>query len=240
MAKPRTSYFWWVFGKVLYVLLGVGICAMTAFLVWRIYFSGLLPKEMKELVANERLAEVYAEKGDALVLFTQEQSTHTRGDSNYGYFAVPRFVFIPEAEQVQVIFRYNNSTLKYTQERYGLSERPPRGEEIFDVSLVTVTDLTPDTKEDNEDGSDTLGKTRIMPTGHTMTTTALYTYFCYTFDGVSVTDDLIAVFFDIYYEEDINYEKAAYGTLRLYHNESENLYETISSASKEALAAYGG
>ena len=219
MAKPRKSFYLWVTGKVLYFLLGFGIFLMTAFLFWRIYFSGLLPKEMKGVQANDTLKAVYATVGDDLKLMTQEQSTHTRTENNYGYFAVPRFVFIPEAEQVQVIFRYNNSTLKYTEQKYNLAERPPKGEEIFDVSLVSVYDMTPDDPSDNVDGSDTLGKTRVAPTSYTVTTTALYTYFCYTFDGVTVEPETITVFFDIYYKGDIDYGKTAYGTLRLYHHE---------------------
>ena len=219
MAKPRKSFYLWIAGRALYWLLGFGIFLMTAFLFWRIYFSGLLPREMKGLSANESIKAAYATYGEDLRLLTQEQNTHTRTDENYGYFSVPRFVFIPEAKQVQVVFCYNNSTLKYTAEKYDLDARPPRGEEIFDVSLVEISDLTPEDKSDNADGSEALAKTRIAPTSYTVTTTALYTYFCYTFDGVTVEPDTVAVFFDIYYEDDIDYSKTAYGTLRLYHHE---------------------
>ena len=234
MAKPRKSFYLWIVGKALYWLLGFGIFLMTAFLLWRIYFSGLLPKEMKGLAVNDTLKAAYATYGDDLQLMTQEQSTHTRTESNYGYFAVPRFVFIPEAKQVQVIFRYNNSTLKYTAEKYGLPERPPRGEEIFDVSLVSVYDLTPDDLTDNVDGSDTLGKTRVAPTSYTVTTTKLYTYFCYTFDDVVVEPETITVFFDIYYENDVDYSKTPYGTLRLYHNEE--VWQTVKMTARDRRA----
>ena len=164
----------------------------------------------------------------------KQLSTHTRTDENYGYFAVPRFVFIPEAKQVQVIFRYNNSTLKYTAEKYGLAAHPPRGEEIFDVSLVEICDLTPDNKADNMDGSDTLGKTRVAPTSYTVTTTSLYTYFCYTFDGVEVESDTVAVFFDIYYKGDLDYSKPAYGTLRLYHHGE--IWQTVKLTARDRRA----
>ncbi|MBQ3063863.1 MAG: hypothetical protein IJC99_03565 [Clostridia bacterium] len=234
MAKPRKSFYLWIAGKALYWLLGFGIFLMTAFLLWRIYFSGLLPKEMKRLAVNDELKAAYAVHGDEIKLLTQEQGTHTRTEENYGYFAVPRFVFIPEANQVQVIFRYNNSTLKYTQQKYELAERPPRGEEIFDVSLVSVCDLTPEDKADNVDGSETLGKTRVAPTSYEVTTTKLYTYFCYTFDGVSVTPETITVFFDIYYKGDLDYDKPAYGTLRLYHNEEP--WQTVKLTARDRKA----
>lgn len=234
MAKPRKSFYLWIAGKALYWLLGFGIFLMTAFLLWRIYFSGILPKEMKVLSKNDALQAAYAMHGDDLKLLTQEQSTHTRTEENYGYFAVPRFVFIPEANQVQVVFRYNNSTLKYTAEKYGLAERPPRGEEIFDVSLVSVDDLTPEDKADNVDGSASLGKTRVAPTSYTVTTTALYTYFCYTFDGVAVSPETITIFFDIYYKDDIDYTRTAYGTLRLYHHEE--VWQTVKLTARDRRA----
>ncbi len=239
MAKPRKSYYLWIAGKLLYGLFGLAILLMVLFLLWRVYFSDNIPKEMKGLSPNATLAGAYAEKGEGLLLQTQEQATVTKGTHNYGYFAVPQFVFIPEAEQVQVLFRYNNSTLEATKEDFNLAEEPPRGTEIYDASLLQITDLTPEDKTDNADGSETLGEVRIKPTSHTVTTTSLYTYFLYTFDGVTVTDDTIVVYFDIYYGDTIDYGATPYGTLRLYHEESAWLDVELTSADKKALKNYG-
>ena len=237
MARPRKSYYyWWIAGKILSALLGLAILVMVLFLLWRVYFSGRLPQEVKGLVPNDRLTALYAAEGEDMTLLTQEQATVTKGENNYGYFSVPQFVYIPGASQMQVLFRYNNSTLKYTQRDHELSERPPRGEEVFDVSLVTITDLTPDDKTDNKDGSDTLGKTRVAPTSHTVTTTSLYTYFVYTFDNVTVEDDTLVLYFDIYYGENIDYKKTPYGTLRLYHCESEWISRKLTGDEAKALA----
>ena len=237
MAKPRKSYFWWIFGKVLYGLLGLGILVMVLFLLWRVYFSGALPDEMERLSPNGKIAAVYLEKGE-LLLQTQEQSTHTRGENNYGYFAVPRFVFIPEADQVQVVFRYNNSTLEATQKDFELDALPPRGEEIFDVTLLQITDLTPEDPTDNVDGSPGLGEARIAPTSVTVTTTSLYTYFLYTFDNVTVTDDTFVIYFDIYYKGALDYTAAPYGSLRLYHKDAEWLTVKLSGKDKRALESF--
>lgn len=239
MARPRKSYYLWIAGKVLGGLLMLGIFAMIFFLLWRVFFSGKIPKEVKGLSPNAVLAETYAERGKDMILQTQEQGTMTRGDANYGYFGVPQFVFIPEAAQVQVLFRYNNSTLEATARDFSLPEVPLRGEEIFDVTLLAVKDLTPEDKSDNHDGSETLGKERIKPTSHTVTTTWLYTYILYTFDNVTVTDDTITVFFDIYYKGAVDYEKTPYGSLRLYHEESVWVPVDLTRADKKALEGYG-
>ena len=238
MAKPRKSYRLWILGKVLYWLVGFAIFVMTAFLVWRVFFSGNVPGELEALQPNDALVTAYGEKGDGLILYTQEQSTHTRGEENYGYFAVPEFTYIPEAKQMQVLFRYNNSTLEATEEKYGLAEPLPRGEEVFDVSLVLVTDNTPEDTSDNADGSENLKKDRIAPTAHAVSSTALYTYFVYVFDNVDIKDDIIAAFFDVYYKDDVDYEKAAFGTLRLYHCESEWIKVELTTKDKDAFLDY--
>lgn len=235
MPKPRKSYALWMTGFVLRFLLTLIIFAVCFFLIWRVFISSNPPSGMKGLAPNGQLAAAYKAHGEELSLFTQEQATVTRGENNAGYFGVTTVIFIPEAEQLQVVMRYNNSTLKNIQKDFGLAERPPKGVEIFDATVVKVVDTTPDNKEDNVDGSAALSKIRIAPTASEVDTTSLYTYVRYTFDGVTVSEDTIAVFLDIYYEADVNYENKALGTLRLYHEESENLTVGLSGKEKKAL-----
>ena len=238
MAEPRKSYALWLTGHILRFLFTLLIFAVCALLIWRVFISGSLPKEMKQLAPNAPLAEAYRTHGDALTLYTQEQNTLTRADSNYGYFGVPRCVFIPQAQQIQVVFRYNNSTLEHVQADFSLAEAPPRGVEIFDVTVVKVLDTTPEDKSDNTDDSPNLKKERIAPTDRRITTTLLYTYCLYTFDGAEMTPDTVAAFLDVYYGETVDYNAAAYGTLRLYHCESENLPATLSGKEEKALQAF--
>lgn len=239
MAKPRKSYYWWIIGKLLYGLVGLAILIMVLFLLWRVYFSDNVPREMEGLVPNEALAAAYATHGEGLVLQTQEQATVTKGEKNYGYFAVPEFVYIPEAAQMQVLFRYNNSTLKATAEDFSLPERPTRGTEVYDVSLAVVKDLTPDDLTDNKDGSEAIGKERVLPTSHAVTTTSLYTYFIYTFDNVTITEDVLVVYFDVYYGAAVDYGATPYGTLRLYHRDSVWVERELTGKEQEALDNYG-
>ena len=235
MSKPQKSYALWIAGHCLRALATLLVFAVCALVLWRVFISSRPPKEMKRLAANEALCAAYATHGDALELYTQEQGSVTRGDNNYGYFGITRFVFIPQASQVQVTFRYNNSTLEQIQKDLNLAEEPPRGVEIFNVSLVTVRDTTPEDKSDNTDDSPNLAKTRIAPTDKKIDTTLLYTYILYTFDGVDIESDTLTAFFDIYYGEP-DYSLSALGTLRLYHCESTNLPVELSRAERKALA----
>lgn len=238
MPKPRKSYALWIAGYAFRLLATLLVAAVCFFMIWRVFISSNPPSEMKRLAANEQLANAYRTHGDGLVMYTQEQGTVTRAENNSGYFGYTLAVFIPDAAQVQVVFRYNDSTLDHIKEDFGLDEAPQKGEEIFDVTLVTVIDTTPDDKSDNTDGSENLRQERITPTSREIDTTLLYTYVRYTFDGVVMTEDTITAFLDVYYQESVNYEAEALGTLRLYHAESPNLKVKLSGKEKKALNAY--
>jgi hypothetical protein len=232
MTRPRQRYALWLTGRILKILFVIVIVAITVMVLWRTFISDIPPSGMTQLHPNERLAAAYAEKGDQLQLFSQTQPSVTKAENNYGYFGVSRVVFIPEARQLQVVFRYNNSTLDHVQRDYELTEKPAKGDEtLFDVTVVTVTDTTPDVEHDEQ-------KARLHHSYRKVETTLLYTYVLFVFDDVDVTDATTGVFLDVYYREDIRYEKAAYGTLLLYNGEDQNNRLTLSDGEKSALRQY--
>jgi hypothetical protein len=141
---------------------------------------------------------------------------------------------------MQVLLRYNNSTLKATEKDFALEKRPPQGEIVYDVSLLQIKDLTPDDLTDNKDGSDTLGEVRLAPTSHEIATTRLYTFILYTFDNVTVTDDMIVMYLDIYYGGAVDYERDAYGSLRVYHKDTPWADVALTKEDREALEGYNG
>lgn len=240
MARARAPR---IAGKILRAILLAIVFGVTGLAVWRACYSSGEPKTIRVMAANETLTEAYDAAGGNLNCYRQEQATVTRAPSNYGYFSVTRCVFIPEAKQVQLVFRYNNSTLRHLAEDKGLQETPPKSGVYFDVTLVKSTDLTPDDKSDNLDAS-TLAKTRYFATGEPVRAeTALYTYFRYTFDGVEIDDLTVGVFADICYLGDLVpddsggyiYPEKAYGTLCLWDNESENLPYRLTKADRKAI-----
>ena len=221
--------------RILQYLFSLLIFSVCSLLLWRVFFSTQIPKEINHLAPNSALCQAYGEKGADLTLRYQEQSTITRAEGNYGYFSVERAVFIPEINQVQIIFRYNNSTIRHLAEDYQLEELPSKSEHLFDVTLVKTTDLTPDNKEDNIQ-AETLRHDRIQPSGDpARQTTLLYTYYRYTFDGVTVDELTDGVLIDVFYVDDIDYSREAYGTLCIYHYESPWLDYKLTAADKKAL-----
>ena len=207
-----------VFGRVVKWSISLLLCVICGIIIWRLCSSGD-PKEVKYLMGNDALYEAYDEHGKDLVLQYQMQDTITLAEYNRGYFSVTQYVFIPEAKQVQLVFRYNNSTIKHLARDYELEVIPDKSEDLFDVTLVTTTDRTPDNREDNAN-TESLAMERYYPTTFERTETSLYTYYRFVFDNIEITPDMLYVFADIYYMGDLNYEERPYGTLCLYDDES--------------------
>lgn len=223
--------------RFLFTVLVLGVCAIIG---WRVFFSTKIPEEVAPLVKNDRLSAAYSEHGDKLTLRYQDLATITRAEKNYGYFSVESCVFIPEAEQVQIIFRYNNSTIRHLTEDYSLPALPQKSEHLFDVTLVKATDLTPENKDDNLDPN-MIGTERILPSEiapeqtYVSAESSLYTYYRYVFDGVTIEDVTDAFYVDIYYVNDLDYEADAYGTLCVYAWDEEWLAYRPSKADQAAM-----
>lgn len=231
------KYAWRVAGFIFKAICSLFIIAVIGLLLWRIIDSSNDGKEMNTVVPNRKLCDAYNENDGKLTLFTQEQTMFTRDEHNSGYFAITQSLFIKEADQLQFVFRYNNSTLKYTKEDYSLPEQPGRDEDVYDVSIVVIYDLTPDNKDDNNDeNTDTYRAVRYYPSQCVPHTKTLYNYRKFVFDEISITDDVIVVYADIYYCGDIDYEDDAYGTLRLYHWQDENISRDLSSDDIKAIS----
>lgn len=205
-----------IVGNVIKALLYSIVALIVIFFVWRIWFSTNIPDNVEQLVVTDSLVDAYNKADGELYGFDQDQYTITRAEENYGYFSIEDFVIIPEARQVQIIFRYNNNTIKKIAEKYNLGEITDRTQELFEVTLVKTEDMTPDVSTDNYDESKLI-KTRYHASEVIEAHTLLYNYYRIVFENVDIDEDTFGLFADIYYVGAINnYEQAADGTLCLY------------------------
>ena len=243
----RVSRGFRITGRIIKFLFFLIVFSVIAIILWRIFSSGD-PKSVDTITPNDKLCEAYEEHGDGLYMFRQEQRSITSAKDNYGYFSVTNCVFIPEANQIQIVVRYNNSTIRSLAEDKALPEVPLRDEELFDVSLSIATDKTPDNTDDNL-GNDENGVrfTRVHPSSVSSDTKNLYNYRRFVFDidsaDISLSELLedglmLAVYADIYYVGDVDYEKPAYGTLCLYDHLSENIEVEMRSRDRDALEEF--
>jgi len=224
-----------IVGWITRLLFSIFIFSVCGLLVWRVFISAKIPKSIDTMIPNAKLTEAYEANGGKLTLEYQELSTVSRAPDRYGYFSVPSCVFIREADQVQVVFRYNNSTIRHLQEDYSLEELPEKSRHLFDVSLVVATDLTPDNHADDLDES-TLSTARILPSAAPIREeTALYTFYRYVFDDVKIEDVTNSIYLDVYYVEDIQYDQESYDTLLLYAWDEKWIPYSLSKADRAAM-----
>ena len=223
------------------------VMGVIALLLWRIFSSGT-PASLKAMIPNDDLSAAYETYGNDLYIFKQDHKSITTAERNYGYFAITDYYIIPDANQIQLVFRYNNSTIRSLAEDYKLDKVPSKDAELFDLTLLLQTDLTPDNDKDNAgDIEGTVEYTRLFPTSVERKRTNLYNYFRYVFelDGAELelsqlmeNGSLLAVYADVYYNQDINYEDTAYGTLFLYDYKTDNVKQKLSLADKNAIRKY--
>ena len=203
------------------------VISVNAIMLWRVLFSGD-PAKIQRLTVNDDLREAYSD--GQLLLETQEQRTLT---SN-GLFAVRECIFIPEAKQIQIVVRYNNSTLRQLAKDYGLENVPEKTEELFDVSIVKTTDKTPLDITDNTN-PEMLNEERYHPSGEPgRAYKRLYSYRRYVFENVT-REDAVGMFVDIYYKGDADYEKTPYGALCIYEDGALMEDVKLSRADKKEL-----
>ena len=239
--------------KIIWFAIGCLVLTVCIFLIWRVSSTGI-PNNLEALSKNNRLSTLYAQKGEDMYMFKQAQDVITRGENNSGYFSIPQYVFIPDANQLQLVFRYNNSTLDAVAKDKKLSGSLDRDKDHFDVSLVFYMDLTPENPDDNE-YVDSKSIKKIRCKGHITgkDQTTLYNFYRYTFyfdeseepiDINKLLKDkaLIAIHAQFHYKGDMNkdgkeYPDKPYGALLLYDPAAENIRVKLTSDDKKALGA---
>jgi len=225
--------FWWLI-KFAFVALIAFICG---FLLWRV-FSSATPKTMETISVDDAVYEAYEEDGE-LFAFYQKQASITRAERNAGYFSVAHTAIIPEANQIQVVLRYNNSTIKHLVEDYSLETIPERSEDLYDVSLFFSVDLTPENTEDNDGKTpEAVAYERFFASDMVSAKKTLYNYRKFVFDDIKIDDTVIAVYADFYYVGDVNYDEKPYGSLLIYHNEEKEIKYSLTRDDLKAIEAY--
>ena len=215
------------------------------FFLWRAFISTIIPGEVDGLSPNAPLHTAYTTavaEGRELTYFTQMQSETTTAEHNYSYFTAKEVAFIEDANQIQLLFRYNNATIRSLAKDYDLPEIPDRESDLYDITLYVAYDLTPADKSDN-DGNDpeSVKFVRYYPTVTESASTLMYNYRRLTFDGIDmnvIENPVLAVYVDVYYVEDIDYTKDSYGTLCVYDYATEKDYYELDQDEVKALKEY--
>lgn len=237
---------WWI-GRIIILIL---VCGTVGVLFWRIFTSSD-PKAMQVLQPNRTLADAYdaasADDRELTVYYNKELPNITYEKGRRGYFSAQRVRIIEEANQIQLLFRYNNSTIRHLKEDYSLDAVPSRDEDLYDITLYVAYDLTPDDTSDNAGNDPASVKfVRYQPTSVAAETKGLYNYRYLVFDGIdmTVTDTpVLAIYVDIYYKGDVHYLEEAdgkepYSALIIYDYAAEKTPYELTKKDREALLSW--
>lgn len=227
------------------------VCLLVSvFIITRIFSQNAIPKDIKTVSVNDSLISAYKEKGEDMTIIYQDyeiystEKTVRKDESgkkieNAGkaYFAVPLAIFITDADQLQLILRYNNSTLEYLAEDYSeiCQSVPERSEDVFDITVVKVTDLTPDDLTDN-DKPGVLSEERFTVSDVTAAERRLHNFRRLTFEGIDL-EGAMKVYLCIYYKGDVDYAEEPYATVTLYQSAKEDIVYELTRNDMKALDA---
>lgn len=222
-------------GKILGWIGRILVFGIIALVLWRVLFSGHIPAKMKTLIVNENTYATYLDEGNKLTMYTQPQEQVIMEGDSAGYFWVCRAIFIPEADQVQILVRYNNSTLTRLAEDFELDRTLARSEDILDVTLVITVDPDPtnDTTTDRQ-------KVRIQPSGEPIgDTTMMYNYRLFVFDGVTFDPaSTINLSIEFYLEGFVDYDAHPLGSLVIYEPQYGTEPYALTLRDKRAIKQY--
>ena len=234
--KPTPLY---IIGKIIKLLGLLLLTFIFGLLFWRICISTIIPREIKRLAVNDSLVAAYEANDGELEMFRQDNPGISRDKSNSGYFSVEDYVIIPEAAQVQVIFRYSNSTIERLAEDFRLSEVPGRETEIFELSLVKTKAPTDTGSGSGDDTANGQAEQRYFVSEVISSSTLLYIYRRVVFEGVGL-DDAAGLSHEVYYIEGVGFNNTPIGRFKLYRSGDENVKVKLSGADKRALEEAAG
>ena len=237
-------------GRLLKFLLFCVILTVIILLLWRVFSTGT-PKEIQGLEPNDKLNAAYSaslSEDKELYVFKQIHDELSGGETK-GYFGVPEARFIPDANQAQIVFRYNNSTISALAKDYSLPAVPSKTDELFDVSLVLYIGDRPEdpSQEISKDNAENIKAIRVTPEAEPQKAySTLYSFYRYTFnfengeEAINLNElmeskKLLSVHVEIYYKGDLDYSKNAYGALSIYDYRRDNIAVKLTKNEKEAL-----
>jgi len=223
---------------------------VTALIFFRMCSQNKIPDSVNTLSVNDSLRAAYAQGGNSLSVIYQDYEIYSTenkvrvneegkltDNAGKAYFAVPQALIIPDANQIQLVLRYNNSTLKYLAQDYRelCPDVPDRSEDVYDVTLVKITDLTPNISTDNEDGN-FITEERFFVTDSVSAESGLHNFRRLTFENVN-TENVLKMYICIYYKGAVDYDAPPYATVTIYESgERDHVY----TLTKSDIAAIEG
>lgn len=198
----------WFVTKIMFLSISFLI---YAFFIFRLCSTGS-PEAMKHVVWDDTVTAAYRADPEAFEIWKQDPVAYITDD---GRFWISDILYLPEAKQLQITVKYNNSTLKYLKEALVNAQVKAYTEEngAAEETLPVIT--LPDEPFDYT-LLDDLGN-RYPMTSTQSAKKQNYNYRRLVFDNIEMTETS-SYYIDAYYVGAVDYTAAPYGSLLAWHN----------------------
>ena len=158
--------------KIIKITLILSVSVFLVFLIGRIIFSDYYPKSMSRIYYTDELAGYYRERGT--ISPKTQNIREPYDDEHAGNFIASNLIFEPDAKNLQVCIKYNDSALKNIAAFYSLDSVEGRADLFtYKLSVYKGDDQPP---------------VATYPTSYTAYDSVwFYNYDKLVFDGVDMT-----------------------------------------------------
>ena len=176
-----------------------------AFFIFRLCSTQDAPESVSSIVWNETARAAYTADPDGFQILKQEPSTII---TDNGRFWISDVIYLPQAKQLQLTIKYNDSTLKYLKEALVNQMNAQNGE---DAVPLTVDDITLPEEAFDYSVLDNSGN-RYHEHSSISAREQNYNYRRLVFENITVPEHA-AFYIDMYYVDAVDYSAIPYGSL---------------------------
>ena len=181
-----------------------------AFFIFRLCSTQDAPKSVSSIVWNDTARAAYAADPDGFQILSQEPSTFI---TDNGRFWISDVIYLPQAKQLQMTIKYNDSTLKYLKEaleKQASEAQTEPSDESQPMDTAAVEIVLPDEPFDYS-VLDNSGN-RYHAYSSIADREQNYNYRRLVFENITVPEHA-AFYIDMYYVGAIDYTAIPYGSL---------------------------
>ncbi len=197
-------------GKIAKITFKTVILAISLFIysffIFRLCSTQDAPKSVSSVVWNETARAAYAADPDGFEIYAQEPATFITDD---GRFWISDVVYLPQAQQLQMTIKYNDSTLKYLKE--ALAKQASDAESGDTAQVLTADDITLPDEPFDYSVLDNSG-VRYHEYSASSDRVQNYNYRRLVFENIVIPEHA-AFYIDMYYIGAIDYTAIPYGSL---------------------------
>ena len=189
------------------VILGISLF-IYSFFIFRLCSTQDAPKSVSSIIWNETTRAAYQVNPEEFQILSQEPSTFI---TDNGRFWISDVVYLPQAKQLQLTIKYNDSTLKYLKEALAKQQAEAETAETVNGQDVILPEIVLPDEPFDYSILDNSG-VRYHEYASISDREQNYNYRRLVFENIEIPEHA-AFYVDMYYVGAIDYSAIPYGSL---------------------------